>query len=193
MPKPKKVAYRLITEEDSQYAGMHRIVDDLVHAHHSHLRDAKIALAWHKGWKADTDGRVVLGKCKKASDLDRQLADFDFVILLNREFWTEPTATDAQRRALIDHELCHAEVVLGEDDEPVEDELGRICYRMRKHDIEEFAEIVERHGLYKRDLEQFAAAMRRGPKLFDEPTEAKTPKPKKRQPVEGADEAPATH
>jgi hypothetical protein len=30
---------------------------------------------------------------------------------------------------------------------------------MRKHDIEEFSEIVRRHGTYKRDLENFARAL----------------------------------
>jgi hypothetical protein len=39
---------------------------------------------------------------------------------------------------------------------PEVDALGRGIYRVRKHDIEEFHEIIARHGCYKRDLEQFA-------------------------------------
>lgn len=161
--KPKKIPYRLIPN-DGTTKPMYRMMSDLIHEHHSHLRDAKIALAWHAGWKADVDGRVVLGRCKRASDLDRQLSEFDFVIILNREFWTAPEVTIEQKQALLDHELCHAEVVIDPtSDEPHEDESGRTVYRIRRHDIEEFSEIVERHGCYKKDLEQFAAALLRGP------------------------------
>lgn len=70
--------------------------------------------------------------------------------------------SDEQRRALLDHELCHAEVKLDDrTSEPVHDERGRKVYRMRKHDIEEFSAVVERNGIYKRDLEHFAAALNR--------------------------------
>ena len=190
MPKPKKISYRLITKEDSRYAGMHRILSDLVHEHHSHLRDARIALAWHAGWKADVDGRVKLGMCRKASDLDRQLTNFDFIILLNKLFWTSLEVTDEQRKALLDHELCHAEVKLDAAGDPALDELGNIVYRTRKHDIEEFSAIVERHGLWKHDLEQFYAAIRRGPTLFDDDKSQKA-KSRKRQDPEA--EQPTAH
>ncbi len=96
--KPKKVAYRLITKEDHRFAGMHRILSGLIEEHHSHLKNARIALAWHAGWKADTDGRLKLGMCKLASDFDRQLHEFDFVIVLNRTFWTSMDVSDAQRK-----------------------------------------------------------------------------------------------
>lgn len=154
--KPKKVAYRLIPArsfdllEASLYAQLH----ELIAAHHEDLRDARIALAWCTSWKADVDGQMTIGKCKRASDLDREMVDFDFIILLNEGFCL--MASDAQRRALLDHELCHAALKYDKSGEPVEDERGRKVYRTRKHDVEEFACIVERHGLYKHDLERFA-------------------------------------
>lgn len=40
------------------------------------------------------------------------------------------------------------------------DTKGRLCWRLRGHDIEEFYGIVERHGCYKRDLQKFAEALR---------------------------------
>jgi hypothetical protein len=107
------------------------------------------------------DGRLTLGKCKKASDLDRELSQWDFVILLRKAFWTHEGVTFAQRRALLDHELCHAAVALDGHGQPVRDERDRIVYRTRKHDLEEFTAIVERHGCWMRDLELFAAALRR--------------------------------
>src|SRR5438067_2592834 len=160
-PKPKKVSYRLITNGSDEGRAMYRLLRELVTAHHPDLLGANIALAWCTSWKPDADGIVTLGKCKKASDLDRELAVYDFIILLRESFWIDPLVTDAQRRALLDHELCHAAVKLDEHGEPVEDERGRVVYRVRKHDIEEFTEIVERHGTYKRDLETFATALDR--------------------------------
>src|SRR5438105_593835 len=159
--KPKKVSYRLITNGTDEGRAMYRLLRELVTAHHPDLLGAQIALAWCTSWKPDVDGIVTLGKCKKASDLDRELAVYDFIILLRESFWTDPLVTDAQRRALLDHELCHAAVKLDDHGEPVEDERGRTVYRVRKHSIEEFTEIVERHGTYKRDLETFATALDR--------------------------------
>lgn len=66
--------------------------------------------------------------------------------------------TDEQRIALLDHELCHAAPMLDDrTQEQVVDERGRKVWRMVKHDIEEFGAIVQRHGLYKADLEKFGA------------------------------------
>lgn len=160
--KPKRVSYEVIPPESPIGHPMYRLLEELVEKHHEELVGARIALAWCTSWRPDVDGRVVLGKCKKASDLDRELAAFDFVVLLSRSFWRDERVTDAQRKALLDHELCHAAVKYDDKGEPVEDERGRRVYRVRKHDIEEFTQIVERHGTYKRDLELFASALRRG-------------------------------
>lgn len=160
--KLKAVAYRLIPVDSPAGRRLYGMLEALIAAHHRPIMEARIALAWNLSWKPDVDGRVTLGKCKKASDLDRELAAFDFVILLRQAFIDNPTVTDDQRRALLDHELCHAAVSYDTSGEPKIDERGRTIYRIRKHDIEEFAEIVERHGCYKRDLEHFAAALRRG-------------------------------
>lgn len=159
--KPKRVTYELIPRESVIGHPMYALLDELVFTHHDDLQPARIALAWCTSWRPDVDGRVTLGKCRKASDLDRELAAFDFVILLRRAFWTDLRVTDAQRKALLDHELCHAAVRYDDKGQPVEDERGRRVYRVRKHDIEEFTEIVQRHGCYKADLEQFAAALQR--------------------------------
>ena len=154
---PKRIAYTLLTREE--HASTYRALAGLVKAHHEELRTARIALAFCTSWRPDPDGRCPIGRCKRASDLDRELAAFDFVILLNQEFWTNPGVTLTHRDALLDHELCHATVkrdpVTGR---PLEDERGRIVYRLRKHDLEEFAEIAERYGTWKRDLERFAQA-----------------------------------
>ena len=158
--KPKKVSYQVLARDD-QHRPIYARLERLIEAHHEELRDARIALAWCTSWKADVDGHVTLGRCKKASDLDRELAAFDFVILLQRDFWMNAAVTDTQREALLDHELCHATVSYDDDGEPKVDERGRTVFRIRKHDIEEFQCIVDRHGTWKHDLEQFAQAIAR--------------------------------
>lgn len=158
---PRKVAYTLLTR--ASHPTEYKLCDKLVTEHHSELKDARIALAWCTSWRADVDGRITLGQCKRASDLDRELKPYDFAILLQKDFWTNVNVSNEQRCALLDHELCHASIKLDPyNHEPIEDERGRKVYRLRKHDVEEFAEIAERHGTYKRDLETFAQALYRG-------------------------------
>lgn len=125
------------------------ILDTLIANHHPHLVEATILLAWRRGWKPNKDRRVTLGKCQKASDLDSALAKgVDFIILLNEERWQ--ILDNKQRYALVDHELCHAQANYNEDGE-------RTGWRIRQHDLEEFVEIVQRHGLWKHDVATFVA------------------------------------
>jgi putative metallopeptidase len=159
MKKAKAVAYRLIHPDGSRvYAWLRELLD----AYHPDVAEARFVLVWHTNWHADDDGRLTLGMCQKASDLTREIADaaaYDFVILLNQNFWDDPLVTDDQRRALLDHELCHAAVKRGDDGALVIDERGRVTYRLRKHDLEEFSSIAERYGCWKRDLETFGHAL----------------------------------
>jgi hypothetical protein len=161
-PKPKQVAYTLL--ERNEHPNEYRLLQKLLAAYHEDVREARFVLAWCRSWKRDVDGHQKLGMCRKATDLDRELAPFDFVVLLNEGFWTDPSVTDEQREALLDHELCHAEVALDKYGSPKRDGRDRLIFRIRRHDVEEFTCIGERHGLWKRDLEQFAAALRRSKK-----------------------------
>ena len=172
--KQKKLSYRLIEREDDAGAKIYGLMDELVVQYHEDLAQANIALAWNLSWKPDLDGRATLGKCRKVGSLDRELMEYDFVIILLREFWDSSDVTDEQRRALLDHELCHGAVVKDKNGDPVEDERGRKLYRTRKHDIEEFSQVVERHGTYKHELEKFAQAIQksRQGKLFPSDDEA---------------------
>lgn len=161
--KPKSVAFRYIEPESEIGKPMYALLQKLVNSHHEDLNQARIALCWQLTWKPDVDGRVKLGQCRKVGDLEREVKDvagFDFVILLRRSFWQDLRVTDAQRTALLDHELCHARLRYDAKGEPVYDERGRLVYRLAGHDIEEFTAIVRRHGCYKADLESFAAALR---------------------------------
>jgi hypothetical protein len=157
----KRIAYKLIPRDTEQGKGMYALLKRVVDKYHDELANARIALAWALAWKPDADGITKLGKLKKASDLDRELAPFDFVLLLRQEWWEMATVEEWKRVALLDHELCHATVRYDREGDPLRDERGRTMYRTRKHDIEEFTEIVSRHGLYKRSLEVAATALLR--------------------------------
>jgi hypothetical protein len=153
-----KKTYEVIPAEDNGLTpDPYALVEELVERHHDHLADAKIAIAWRYGWKPDPDGRLTLGQLKVASELDRDLHGYDIVILLNYEIFTGVKFTLEQQRALLDHELCHAAIATDSEDEAKVDAEGRAKYRMRKHTLEEFHEVVARHGLYKGDIEAFAA------------------------------------
>lgn len=157
--KPKKLNYAIIQpHDDGSLPQPLELMHEIINAHHHHLIDAKIALAWRYGWNEDKDGRLKLGQCRKADDVSRDLHGYDFIIFLNYEAWNKASFTELQMRALIDHELCHAEVDLNEDDEPKVDTAGRTVYRIRGHDVEEFHEIAARYGGWTQGLEQLAKA-----------------------------------
>jgi hypothetical protein len=127
---------------------------------HSDLDDAEIAVAWEAKITADMDGHIKLGKCVKVTELYREFADFNFIIVLNRDVWNSPDFGHDKKLALMDHELCHAAPIFDDDTgEQKIDAADRLMWRTRKHDIEEFRSVVAHHGCYKRDLEKFAETL----------------------------------
>ena len=160
MGKPKKVLFELITREETFLSGQpYDLLDEVRAENHEDTCAAKIALAWKRDTKPDVDGRLMLGRCVRQSDLARELVDFDFVIVLNREVWEDPEFDRGKKLALLDHEMMHAARVVDGEGEPVIDTKGRAVWRVRGHDIEEFTDVISRRGCYKRDLEKFAEAL----------------------------------
>lgn len=137
----------------------YRIMEDLIKTHRKDLAEARIAIAWRFGWRTDTDGKLKLGTMSKASEFQRDLPKdaYDGVMQLNHEAFNGGLLGDEQQRAVIYHELCHLEVAKDADGEPKQDDKGRTCFRIRKHDVEEFNEVVAKFGCYKKDVEKFAA------------------------------------
>jgi len=155
--KRKRVTVQLIPPKHAgETPEPYRLLEEIRAVEHNHLADAKIGMAWRMGWRADADGHLRLGQCRKRGDLDRELDGFDFIIMLNREAW--PTLNDKQKRALIDHELCHAQLSMDADGNPKRNDRDRLVCRLRKHDTEEFRAVVNRHGLWTADLEAIARA-----------------------------------
>lgn len=157
MGKPRKVNFEIIPEDvDGKTPEPYQILWEVRNAHHQNLEGAEVALAWRKALKPDPEGHLVLGRCQRTSDLQREFSPYDYIILLNQEVWNEEEFTRDKKLALVDHELCHAEISTDQEGEVRIDERGRKVWRTKKHDIEEFYAIVQRHGCYKRDLEIFA-------------------------------------
>jgi hypothetical protein len=181
VPKPKSLKIELLSPTDKPVHEPYKLMREIRKAHHPDLEDAKIAIAWMIDVKPDKDGHIPLGRMVLASELQRELVDWDFVLLLNRDVWQSQEFAIEKKRALLDHELQHGDVVLDRNSSVKKDAKGRILYRIRKHDIEEFHCIARRHGIWKSDLERFAEALmasKAGP-LFATPppgtAEASTP------------------
>lgn len=152
------------------------IANRLITEHHEQLNRHDVAIRCvFRHPTAKSKGRLVLGKARKISGLAAHLVglvhaerlpedepvDF-FVVEIAHEPWQG--LTERQRIALVDHELCHLDVEL--DDE------GDRKLTMRGHDLEEFTEVVERHGLWRPAVQHFAETASRQLKLPFQPGSA---------------------
>lgn len=155
-PKAKQVKVDLIDFNAKPAHEPYRLMKEVRAESHKDTSQARVVLAWMLDTKRDVDGRLKLGKCVRASDLQRELVDWDFVILLNKEVWESKDFGEPRKKALLDHELMHIAEAVDKEGEPKFDDRGRKIWRVRGHDIEEFTDIVKRHGCYKADLERFA-------------------------------------
>jgi len=127
-------------------------------ARHEYLADVRIDFIFIYEAPA-SKGRIVLGRARKIGGLSAYLADAPaagdpnpdgfterhpfFVIEISFDTWQE--LTEGQRVALVDHELCHCVVEF--DLNTGEPKLSTVG-----HDVEEFACVVERHGLWSNGL-----------------------------------------
>lgn len=116
------------------------IIEFCVGRWHKHLERANIvALGRPKPGKRH--GSDVWAHIKRASPMDRVLYSddgegIDYVLVVAVSVWDR--LPNEGRVALIDHELCHA---TGYDAETE-------TWGIRGHDIEEFGQVIERHGAW---------------------------------------------
>ena len=165
MPAPKKppmVSQKLLARtgemDDTQLPYI--FMDALIAQFHPELAEASIVVGYNYGWKANRDAKIVLASVSLFSDFDRQMHGKDIRILLNYNYWHNPVTTDDNRRALIDHQLCHPRPIMDMDlGISLKNDMGYVKYYLRAHDIEDFAEVVERWGIWMVDMERSAEAM----------------------------------
>ena len=139
------------------------IANEIIARHHPHLVGIPFYYVFHPKAKMEAKTHMVLAKASKLSGLPALLArnmlpQFDFGDSQDAECFVISVAFDAweklsasQRRALIDHELMHCGI---DQDEKL---------YLHPHDIEDFGDIMRRHGLWKPDLREFARAISQGP------------------------------
>lgn len=133
-----------------------QIAADLIPKYHPRLAGLKIAHLLNvkvpkkvskkskKPVKQPRQGsKVTIAKCSKVTTKTQALAEQDihFVIEYDSLIWDAMPVE--KRTAVVDHELCHC----GSDADGV---------YLIKHTLEDFKEILQRHGFWKADVEDFA-------------------------------------
>ncbi len=131
------------------------VFNDLIPNYHPHLANAKF-LFLCRNTAAKSSGQKVPGSVKKASPLERYAGSFlnsgeepDFIMIIALEVWNEYPPN--KRKALLDHLLmrCVAE------ENPV---TGNVSYGTRPPNVQEFPEIVTRHGSWNESVEEMIHA-----------------------------------
>ncbi|HPD15830.1 MAG TPA: putative metallopeptidase [Planctomycetota bacterium] len=118
---------------------------------HQRLDGARIAWVF-RSKAARHAGKAVLGTSRKLSALHALLTlgpagdrgGFDLAVVLAKDLWD--TLSVDKRRAIVDHELCHFDLD------------GEGGFLLRPHDLEDFVEVVQRHGLQWREQVAYAQA-----------------------------------
>lgn len=130
------------------------IAMELIVESHQHLIDRRIEFIL-LAESAKSRGKELWGRAKVVSGLSAWLATNErseaptaptsfFVIEVSETVWN--IINDRQRRALVDHCLSYCRINEGEDG---------VGLRIAYPDVVEFASVIERHGLYRDDVEKF--------------------------------------
>lgn len=127
-----------------------------INEHHEHLANVLIIYLFNAKTIVKK-GKEKLGEVKLVSGMNAYLATRDleepqeqfFTMIISKSAWDLLEHEPRAREALIDHELAHCDRDL---------ETGALS--VNPHDIEEFFDIVRRHGPWARDIQTFIEAAR---------------------------------
>jgi hypothetical protein len=119
------------------------LANEIIGQYHPRLKNERIAYvikygAWTK------NGKDVLGNAHKCSEKEMLLTGYTFIITLAGVLLMLP---ENVIRAVIDHELSHCGVEKNED--------GQTKRYIIAHDLEDFAQVIKRYGLYSEDVKYF--------------------------------------
>jgi len=145
-----------VYKQDKELAEIAALV---IKEHRPGLEIAKICYMFREE-AAISDDKVIAGMCVRVDDRNYTIHSFDMVIEIARDVWEE--ATGQFRVALMDHELGHVGIRYDEEGEPIRDAVtDRLKTYSKRHDIEEFEDVLERHGAYHKALRDFLEAFAR--------------------------------
>jgi len=138
-------------------ADLEKLGKEIINKHRPMLGHLKIQYMF-RSEASISDDKVIAGRCIKVDDRNRTIHAYDFIIEIAYDLWE--TATDEFKEALMDHELGHCGLRVNPDDEQdiLYDDAGRPKTYIKTHSIEEFEEVLERHGAYHKNLRQFLVA-----------------------------------
>ena len=114
---------------------------------HDRLAEARILYCF-RSKAAKSQGNIKLATISTVTGKIQHLLKADYILEVAQDQWY--SLGQEQRLALIDHELTHCVPDL---------ETGG--WALRGHDIEEFYEIVERHGHWLPDMDEWTDALER--------------------------------
>jgi hypothetical protein len=148
LPEPEELG----NEGKFSYAeDVHKVAARVIDKWHDGLAEAKIVYLFKNldsMEKWTSKGKMVMAKTYKAPEQWRFLAECDILVIVNKKAWD--FMQPKQREALIDHELCHIVKDWDKDGNPK--------YILITHDVEEFAAVIQRHGLWTGDIKTFFTA-----------------------------------
>ena len=123
------------------------VAEKIIDEHYPELVDAKPLIGYYireGNWSK-------AGSCKKTTAFERHLTGKMYFIVINDSAYQD--FGEDQLNALVDHELYHIE---RDQDNP---DIGDSeAWGIRDHDVEEFAAIIKRHGLWEHGVKRFAEA-----------------------------------
>lgn len=124
--------YTRATEEVVQ------LVSEIANKYHRHLDGLKIAVVMKEKATVKGSKTVIATASRPSAAMVPLLSDeYAFVIVIGSDVWHALQAD--QQAAVVDHELCHCAF----------DDSGNPTIRL--HDYEEFSEVVQRHGFWRKD------------------------------------------
>lgn len=82
--------------------------------------------------------KVVAGRCVRSGKELRFFSGYDYLIEISGQLWD--ALDDSVRYVLLHHELMHIMPVMN-------DKTGEWKFELRKHDIEDFSNIIKKHGI----------------------------------------------
>lgn len=144
-----------------------QIIERMVDRYHPQLRDAKVTIEClmafpttdkngdSSGPALTHQGYPVAAAVKIIGLKERTAGRSDVEIVIDGERWDE--WNDAEKDALVDHELEHLDLKTDKHGALVRDDLDRPKLKVRKHDVQVgwFDAIVRRHGRASFEFQQW--------------------------------------
>lgn len=149
----------------NESAELRRLGLAIIEERYPHLSPVRIA--WMFRDEAEYKrGKIEPGHTYRESNRQWAVHAFDFTIVIARDIWEK--ATPDFRYALLDHQIAFIGLDRKPDPEAAEGEerlipetdpaSGRLATFVRRPDVQEFEEVMVRHGAYYAELRSFLAA-----------------------------------